>query len=127
MLAKRSWVTRAAIVHEPPTFDKATSTRDNRPLVNTHEINIDGEKIIGVEVALPGAPLVVAYGLSGFVMCGYLSIEAADKLNVAAAVVRGVSTVDDLLRAPIQAVSKAGAEKGVTLSMTGAQALNKFV
>jgi uncharacterized protein YunC (DUF1805 family) len=90
-------------------------------------IEIDGKKIICVEVPLPGAPLVLAYGENGFVMCGYLNLEAADKLNVAAAVVRGVSTTEDLLKAKVQGVSKMAATKGVTLEMSGAVALKHFV
>jgi len=88
------------------------------------EILLNGKKIKGVEVSLPGAPLVVAYGNAGFVMCGYLNIDVADKLGVAAAMVRGVKTVDDLLKAQVQAVSKAALVKGVKLSMTGEEALS---
>ena len=75
-------------------------------------------------VVTSGAPLVVAWGKAGFVMCGYLNIEAADKLGVAAAVVRGVKTVDDLLSATVQQVSKAGAARGVNIGMAGRDALS---
>jgi uncharacterized protein YunC (DUF1805 family) len=95
--------------------------------VKSIDVVIDGKKASGVEVALPKAPLVLASGKDGFVMCGYLNIEAADKLGVAAAMVRGVSTVDDLLKAPVQAVSNAAAEKGVVAGMTGRDALAKFL
>jgi uncharacterized protein YunC (DUF1805 family) len=87
------------------------------------ELIIEGKKLTGVEIALPKAPLVLVHGETGFVMCGYLNVEAADKLGVAAAMVRGVSTVDDLLAAKIQAVSKAASEKGVQAGMSGREAL----
>jgi uncharacterized protein YunC (DUF1805 family) len=91
------------------------------------EVDVDGKKAMGVEVALPKAPLVLVYGPQGFVMCGYLAIETADKLGVAAALVRGVASVNDLLEAPIQGVSRAAAAKGVTSGMTGRDALKKLI
>lgn len=87
------------------------------------EFDIDGKKVSGVEIPLPGAPLVLASAANGFVMCGYLDIQTANKLNVAAAVVRGVKNIDDLLNAKIQAVSETAAKKGVELGMTGRAAL----
>ncbi len=90
------------------------------------DFNLNDKTAHGLELSLPGAPLVVAYGASGFVMCGYLNIEAANKLNVAAAMVRGVSTIDDLLSAKVQAVSAAAAQRGVTEGMTGRDALSRF-
>ena len=95
--------------------------------MNSSQIDIDGHPIFTVEVALPGAPLVVAYTKNGFVMCGYLDIETANKLNVAAALVRGVKTVDDLLKAEVKAVSKVALEKGVQLGVSGKQALAQFL
>lgn len=91
------------------------------------DIEIDGKKASGVEVMLPKAPLVLAHGKDGFVMCGYLNVEVADKLGVAAAMVRGVSTVEDLLAAKVQGVSKAAEAKGVALGMTGREALSKLL
>jgi len=91
------------------------------------DINFGGKKATGIEVPLPKAPLVLASGPAGFVMCGYLNIETADRLGVAAAMVRGVSTVDDLLAAPVVSCSKAALERGVTNGMTGREALEKFL
>lgn len=90
------------------------------------DFELDGQEAHGIEVALPGAPLVVAHAGAGFVMCGYLDIEAANRLNVPAAVVRGVKTLDDLLAAKIQRASTAAAALGVSEGMTGRDALARF-
>lgn len=90
------------------------------------EITIDGKAVTGFEIPLPKAPLVMVKGTNGFVMCGYLNTEVADKLGVAAAMVRGVSTVDDLLKAPVQAATKAALERGVAVGMTGRDALARI-
>jgi uncharacterized protein YunC (DUF1805 family) len=55
-------------------------------------------------------PLLLIKGDKGFVMCGYLNIDAAEKLGAAAAVVSGVKSFDDVLNAEIRlATSKAKA------------------
>ena len=95
--------------------------------MTTIQIEIDGKKVTGVTVALPGAPLVLVHGSKGFVMCGYLNVAAAEKLGVAAAMVRGVKTVDDLLQAKVESVSSAATALGVSVGMTGREALAHFV
>lgn len=91
------------------------------------DFDVNGKKVNGVEIPLPKAPLVLAFGKDGFVMCGYLNVEAADRMNVAAAMVRGVSTVNDLLAAKIESFTKAAAHKGVSAGMTGREALAKLL
>lgn len=76
---------------------------------------------------MPGAPLLVARAANGFVMCGFLDIRSADKFQCAAAVVRGVKDVDELLVKTVTDVSASAAALGVTVGMTGRQALEKFL
>jgi uncharacterized protein YunC (DUF1805 family) len=95
--------------------------------MKTRAIEIDGKKGEGIEIDLPGAPLVLARGSKGFVMCGYLDLHTAEKVSAPAAIVRGVKTVDDLLAAPVVAVSAAATEMGVKPGMTGYEALELFV
>lgn len=59
----------------------------------------------------------------GFVMCGFLNVEAAEKLNVAAAVVSGVKTFEDVLNAQIKAATTKARNLGVEVGMKGADAL----
>lgn len=91
------------------------------------DVAINGQNVSGVEVALPGAPLVLAHAKNGFVMCGYLNIETANKLGIAAGMVRGVSTVSDLLEAKIVALSDAALAKGASVGMSGREALSRFL
>jgi uncharacterized protein YunC (DUF1805 family) len=91
------------------------------------DVVIDGKKGNGVEITLPKAPLVLVSGKDGFVMCGYLNVEVADRLGVAAAMVRGVASVNDLLAAKVESFTKAAASKGITAGMTGREALAKLL
>jgi uncharacterized protein YunC (DUF1805 family) len=91
------------------------------------DLTIDGKKAAGFHIDLNGVPLLVARGDLGFVMCGYLNVAAADKFGQAAAVVRGVKTLDELLAKPVAEVSAAAAKLGVAPGMTGREALRKFL
>ncbi len=93
----------------------------------TKEITIKDKKVTGVEIDLPGAPLVLAKGAGGFVMCGYLNIEGVEKLGQKAAVVRGVKTVEDLLAGPVVSLSSAARACGVSEGISGREALEKMV
>jgi uncharacterized protein YunC (DUF1805 family) len=96
-------------------------------IMKSVDVVVNGKTGIGVEIELPKASLVLVHGDSGFVMCGYLDIQAADKKGDAAALVRGVCTVNDLLEADIAAVTKAAAKKGVKIGMTGRDALSRLL
>ncbi len=95
--------------------------------MKTRAIEIDGKKGEGIEIELPGAPLILARGSKGFVMCGYLDLHTADKVNAPAAIVRGVKTIDELLKAPVVAVSASATNMGVKPGMTGYEALELFL
>ena len=75
---------------------------------------IGGKSFQGVKSTLPDVPpLLLIKGEKGFVMCGYLNMEAAEKLGAAAAVVSGVKTFEDVLNAEIKAVTSKAKELGV--------------
>jgi len=91
--------------------------------MRTIDVELNGKKGVGIEVALPKAPLVLVKGQKGFVMCGYLNVDVAEKMGEAAAVVRGVKTVDDLLKAKVVALTSAAEKKGVKIGMSGQDAV----
>lgn len=94
--------------------------------METRDIPLGPKKASGYRIDLPGAPLLVARAEKGFVMCGYLDTASADKFNAAAAVVRGVKTLDELLAKPVTNVSAAAEKMGVRPGMTGLEALRIF-
>jgi uncharacterized protein YunC (DUF1805 family) len=65
-------------------------------------------------------------GRLGFVCCGFLNIEAAEKMNVAAAVVTGVKSFDDVLNAEVKAVTSKARALGVKTGIKGKDALRLF-
>ena len=55
--------------------------------------------------------------------CGYFSMAAAEKMKDRFAIVRGVSTIEEVLAAPVADMSPEAAACGVTAGMKGQDAL----
>ena len=93
-------------------------------MIEINPLKIDGETAVGLKVDLPSAPpLLLVTGETGFVMCGFLNMEAAEKLNVTAAMVSGVKSFDDVLEAGIKAVTSEARRKGIEPGMKGKDAI----
>tara|TARA_R110002153_G_scaffold99947_2_gene235744 strand:- start:395 stop:679 length:285 start_codon:yes stop_codon:yes gene_type:complete len=67
------------------------------------------------------APLLIVKGSLGFLGCGYINTESC--IDEACAIVSGVNTHDDMLKALVKAVSKDATELGIKVGMTGAEAM----
>jgi uncharacterized protein YunC (DUF1805 family) len=82
------------------------------------KFEFDGKSFQGVKSTIPGGPnLLLIKGEKGFVMCGYLSSEVAERVGLAAAIVSGVSTFDDVLNAEIKFATSKAKELGVEPGM----------
>ena len=97
-------------------------------MVEIKQVEVDGKMALGLKVELPESPpLLVVVGKRGFIMCGFLNVEVAEKLQVAAAMVSGVKDFQDVLEAEIKAATSKAKELGVNLGMKGKEALKKLV
>jgi len=73
------------------------------------KIEVSGKILQGMKSTLPDVPpLLLIKGEKGFVMCGYLNMEVAERLGAAAATVSGVKTFEDVLNAQIKAATSKG-------------------
>ena len=95
--------------------------------MKTVEIKIGEKKVSGIEIPLNNAVLVMAICKKGFVMCGYLNIDAAEKMGDCACVVKGIKNVDELLAGEVVALTSHAKKLGIELGMTGKKALEKLV
>ncbi len=94
-------------------------------MINVTPLKIDDKVAVGLRVDLPDSPpLLLIVGRTGFVMCGFLNIDAAEKVNVTAAMVSGVKTFNDVLEAGIKAVTAKAKRKGIKVGMKGKDAVN---
>ena len=60
-------------------------------------------------------------------MCGFLNIDVAERLGVAAAMVSGVKTFEDVLNAEIKGATSKAEGMGVQPGMRGAEALARML
>ena len=90
------------------------------------KIKIGSNVALGVNLELPNANLIVIRAKKGYVMCGYLSMETANRLGDVAAKVKDVKNVDEVLKAKVVEVSEKAKEIGIKEGMTGKGALEKM-
>ena len=93
-------------------------------MISVEDVRVDGLKALGLRVELPESPpLILVIAKRGFLMCGYMNREVAVKLRTPVAIVTGVSTVEEALRAEVEWVNEAAEERGIRVGMTGAEAV----
>lgn len=78
---------------------------------------VDGREVQGLCFKLGAKFLVALKARQGFIMCGYLNLKVAEKFSDAACLVKGVSSIPELLEANIYDLTRAarslGARKGM--------------
>jgi len=77
----------------------------------------------GYEIKLGEKTLVLIVGQKGYLACGYLNLEIADKFNDCCAIITGVNTVEEMLEKKVVSVSQKAKEVGINTGMTGKEAL----
>lgn len=93
-------------------------------MIEIRQLKVDDKAIIGLKMDLPDSPpLVAIIGERGFVMCGFLNIEAAEKLDAVAAMVSGVRTVDEVLEAKVKAVTSKARNLGINPGLKGREVI----
>jgi len=90
---------------------------------NMDKLYIDGAEFSACTVKFCKVSLLAIIGKNGALGCGFLNMATAEKFGEAIAIVTGVNCYDDMLRAAVQSVSTAAAALGVTVGMSGEQAL----
>lgn len=90
------------------------------------QVKLKNGVALGIKIEVGRAPLLLIKARKGFLMCGYLDINAADSLGDIAAKVTGVSTFEDVLRAEVVEVSEKAKGIGIREGMRGKDALEKM-
>lgn len=93
-------------------------------MISVMSVKVNDETCLGVRVELPDSPpLLLVVADKGFVMCGFLNVDVAQKLGVAAAVVSGVKSFEDVLNAEVKAITSKARGLSVSVGMKGVDAL----
>jgi len=89
-------------------------------------ITLENGTATGLRFVLQNAPMILVKADKGFVMCGYLNVELADRLGDVACKVSGVSDFDTLLKAEIVELTSRAQEVGIHIGMKSKDALEKM-
>ncbi|MFA4934461.1 MAG: DUF1805 domain-containing protein [Candidatus Methanoperedens sp.] len=91
------------------------------------QIKLENGSALGLKMDMEHAPLLVIRAAKGFVMCGYLNMDVANKLGDVAVRVTGVKSFEDVLNAKAVDVSEAAKKLGITVGMSAREALGKML
>jgi len=80
----------------------------------TQEVDIKDKKFLYINEKLgKKAPLVILKGDNGYIMCGYLNIDAANSLGDVAVRVSGVNDIDDVLNSKVNSCTDNAKKLGI--------------
>ncbi|MCX8182490.1 MAG: YunC family protein [Candidatus Methanomethyliaceae archaeon] len=89
---------------------------------------MENTNAIGIKISVPEAPpLILIRGRKGVIFCGYLNPEVAERVGLAAAIVSGVKTFEEILEKPVVYSTKKAKELGIKPGISGKEALNLLV
>lgn len=95
--------------------------------MKTKNIKLEKGQVIGYLIELCNAPLIIVQAKKGYVMCGYLNMDTANKLGDIAGKVSGVKTFNDIINAKIIEVSENAKKVGLYEGMNVKGFLNMLV
>ncbi len=89
-----------------------------------HTLSLEKGEATGYSIDLGKAPLLLIRAKKGYVMCGYLNMNTANKMGDIAGKVTGVKTFDDMLNTNVVEVSENAKLIGLTQGMNVKDFLN---
>ncbi len=96
-------------------------------MIQIEQIKVGDNLCLGLRVDIKPAPLLLIIGEKGVLACGFLNIEASEKLGMAAAVVTGVRTFEDVLKAEVKGLTTEAEKLGIKVGQKGIDALSYLV
>lgn len=100
-------------------------------MIEVKPLDLDGQKVLGIEVKLPKTTLIAITTEMGYIMCGALDVgllnERLSSRKIIAGRAVGVKTLDELLAAPLESVTHTARELGILEGTSGKEALLKMM
>ncbi|RKD21731.1 hypothetical protein BEP19_13975 [Ammoniphilus oxalaticus] len=100
-------------------------------MVEVKPIIVEGHQVVSISVQLPKTNLLIVTTDRGYIMCGALDVallnEKLSDRNIIAGRSLGVRTIEQLLEAPLESVTKTAEDLGIKAGMTGKDAILKMV
>jgi len=90
-------------------------------------VTLEKGQLTGYCINLGKAPLLILQARKGYLMCGYLNMNTANKLGDIAGRVTGVKTYDDMLNASVTEISENAKKEGLCEGMKGHDFLSNLL
>ncbi|WP_274364927.1 YunC family protein [Paenibacillus thermotolerans] len=94
-------------------------------------LTIGGHTFVGIEVKLPKTNLLAVTADKGYIMCGALDVALLNRRlkdrGIVAGRAVGVTTLEELLEAPLESVTYEAEKLGITVGMKGADAMLRML
>jgi uncharacterized protein YunC (DUF1805 family) len=95
--------------------------------MNEEIIKLEKGQVTGYYIDLGKAPLLILQAKKGYIMCGYLNMNTANKLGDIAGKVTGVKTFDDMLKTMVIEVSENAKKEGLSEGMNAQEFLKNLL
>lgn len=82
-------------------------------MIQIEDISVEGKELQYIRIDMWGAPLVMIKGKKGYVMCGYLNMQTANKIGDMAVRVTGVRDLETVMSAKVAECSEAAEKAGI--------------
>ena len=96
-------------------------------MILNSEIRLQKGIVTGSLIKLQNASLIVINSSNGYLMCGYLNIDTANKLGDIAGKVTGINDFKEALEAKIVELSDNAKKLGLKTGISGRQFLNEIL
>lgn len=96
-------------------------------MIETVDIKLKNGIVQAVKIPLQKVSLILIRSNNGYIMCGYLNMDIANKLGDIAAKVTGVQTIDEALDATIVELSENAKFYDVEIGMNARRFLNTIM
>lgn len=101
--------------------------KEREHMIEVKPLWINGEPFTAISVQLPKTTLLAVANDKGYIMCGALDVallnEKLRNRGIIAGRAVGVRTIDQLLEAPLESVTFAAEQLGISRGMKGKDAL----
>ncbi len=91
-------------------------------MICVEEFYIEGRPVLGLRVSLK-PPFLMIICHKGVLACGYFNVDVAEKFGVTAAIVKGVSSFDEMLEAKVANATSKARELGIVEGCSGKEAV----
>jgi len=90
------------------------------------QIPLKKETALGIKLQLGKAPLILIKARNGYIMCGYLNMDAANRLGDIAGKISGVNDFKEMLEKEVIEISEKAKEMGIKPGITGGEFLERI-